>query len=76
MILNARQIHFKEDESLKKFPLIILLAIEDVTDIMMVAETIAKHTKIVRSKIVEKTQKLEIHINKLEKEIKMLKKKV
>jgi len=74
MILNARQIHFKEDSSLKKFPPIILLAIEDVTDIMMVAETIATHTNSVESKIVEKTKKLETHINKLEKEIKTLKK--
>lgn len=76
MILNAKQIHFEKDDNLKKFPPIILLAIEDMTDIMMVAETIAHHAKGVKFKIIEKTQKLETHINKLEKEIKILKKKV
>jgi nitrogen-specific signal transduction histidine kinase len=44
MILNARQIHFKDDSASEMFPAIILLAIEDVTDMMMVAETLAVHT--------------------------------
>jgi nitrogen-specific signal transduction histidine kinase len=44
IILNARQIHFKEDLTSEKFPPIILLAMEDVTDIMVVAETLAEHT--------------------------------
>src|SRR3989338_924244 len=38
MILNARQIHFKEDAVSEQFPPIILLAIEDVTEMMVVAE--------------------------------------
>ena len=76
MILNAREIHFKEDVSSKDFPPIILLAIEDVTDMMMVAETLASHTKQTVAQFMERTHSLEIHIKKLEKEIKGLKKKL
>ena len=42
MILNARQIHFKKEEAgLELFPPIILLAMEDVTEMMVIAETLA-----------------------------------
>jgi nitrogen-specific signal transduction histidine kinase len=75
MILNARQIHFKEDTALETFPPIILLAIEDVTEIMMVAETLANHSNNVENKLVAETEKLGLHIKKLEKEINGLKKK-
>ena len=50
IILNARQIHFKEDSTSEKFPPIILLAMEDVTDMMVVAETLADHAKSSGSK--------------------------
>lgn len=75
MILNARQIHFKEDTEGELFPPIILLAIEDVTDMMFVAETLASHAKQVEAKLTERTVKLETHIGKLEKEIDELKNK-
>jgi nitrogen-specific signal transduction histidine kinase len=75
MILNSRQIHLKEDTATEHFPPIILLAMEDVTDLMVVAETLADHTNKIQTKLTERTQKLEIHIKKLEKEIKDLKKK-
>lgn len=75
MILNARQIHFKEDATSEKFPPIILLAMEDITDMMMVAETVAGHAKQLETKSNERIQKLETHIGKLEKEINELKKK-
>lgn len=75
MILNARQIHFKEDTSTESFPPIILLAMEDITEMMVVAETLAIHTKQMASKLTERTVKLETHIKKLEKEINDLKKK-
>ncbi len=74
MILNARQIHFKEDKTAKQFPPIILLAMEDITEIMMVAETMAGHANHLETKLVDQTHKLEIHIEKLEKEINELKK--
>lgn len=74
MILNARQIHVKR-EAASKFPQIILLAMEDVTDMMIVAETLAGHTNRLEEKLAERTQKLETHIGKLEKEIHALKMK-
>lgn len=75
MILNARQIHFKENTASELFPPIILLAMEDITGMMMVAETLADHAKQLESKLIEQTKKLEVHIGKLEKEINELKKK-
>ncbi len=75
MILNARQIHPKEEAASKIFPSIILLAIEDVTEMMVVAETLASHANRLEAKITERTEKLESHIGKLEKEILLLKKK-
>lgn len=69
MILNARQIHFKEDI----FPPTIFLAMEDVTDMMAVAETLASHTKQFEAHLTERTQKLEMQILGLVKEIQLLK---
>lgn len=74
MILNAREIHFKEVDTSHEFPPIILLAIEDVTDMMVVAETLATHTKQTTTRFMERAQKMELHIKKLEKEISGLKK--
>ncbi|OGZ45296.1 MAG: hypothetical protein A3C84_02035 [Candidatus Ryanbacteria bacterium RIFCSPHIGHO2_02_FULL_48_12] len=75
MILNARQIHFKDTVHTKPFPPIILLAMEDVTDMMVVAETLASHAKQLEARLKERTLKLEIYVKKLEKEINELKKK-
>ncbi len=74
MILNARQIHFQEESASKIFPPIILLAIEDVTEMMKIAETMAKHSNQLEIKLAERTQNLEIHIGELVKEINKLKK--
>jgi len=76
MILNARQIHFKENPNSKDFPLIILLAMEDVTDMMFVAETLATHAKQVETRLTGQTEKLGIYIKKLEKEVNDLKKRL
>ncbi len=74
MILNARQIHFfKENGASELFPPIILLAMEDVTHMMVVAETLAGHTNQLKTKLAQRTQKLEAHIATLEKEINDLK---
>ncbi len=75
MILNGRQIYIKDDTGAEVFPPIILLAMEDVTEMMVVAETLASHAKQVEAKLMERTQKMEIHIGKLEKEVSDLKKK-
>lgn len=69
MILNARQIHSKQ------LPPIVLLAMEDVTEMMAVAETLAGHASAAELRFAEKTQKLELHIGKLEEEVNELKKK-
>jgi len=71
MILNARQIHFKEDIT---FQPIILLAIEDITEIMGVADMLTLHTNQFEYKMAERTEKLETKIKTLEKEINELKK--
>lgn len=71
MILNARQIHCKEDAALESCPPIILLAMEDITEMMIIAETFAGHT----NQLKERTQSSETRIEKLEKEIKELRKK-
>ncbi len=73
MILNARQIHFKEDTS---FPPIILLAMEDVTEMISVAEKLAGHVSMFEEKLSERTKKLEDHIKKLIKEMEGIKKSI
>lgn len=75
MILNARQIHFKEDTTAEQFPPIILLAMEDITEIVFVAESLAHHTNQIEVKLEERAKKLEAYIGRLEKEISLLKKK-
>jgi hypothetical protein len=72
MILNARQIYYKEDteDSREKFfPPIILLAMEDVTEMMVVAEMLASHTSRFEAMRAERTKKLESYIKELENEI-------
>lgn len=66
MVLNGRQLHVTTTRSL---PPIILLAIEDVTEMMVVAEAFADRTKQIEAKLMARSQKLEVHIQSLEKEI-------
>jgi len=77
MVLNARQIHFAKDDGSTSdaFPPIVLLAIEDITEMMVIAETLVGHTKQIEAKLTERTQKLENYIEKLEKEVNELKDK-
>lgn len=70
MILNARQIHSKQ------LPPIILLAMEDVTEMMAVAETLAEHTNMTEARFARQTRQLETHVGRLEGEINELKKKI
>jgi len=58
--------HFEKDVSSQP---IILLAIEDITDIMGVADMLTLHTNQFEDRMAERTEKLEIEIKKLEKEI-------
>lgn len=75
MILNARQIHIIDEDESGTFPPIILLAMEDVTEMMVVAESLANHANDIEAKMLIRTQKLEIHIGKLEDEINIIKNK-
>lgn len=65
MILNARQI-FQTKNPVKSFPSIILLAMEDVTEMMFIAEKLAGQANHVETKMIEKTKQLENHIIRLE----------
>jgi len=76
MILNARQIHVQEETGSVSFPPIILLAMEDITDMMTIAEKLADHTNLFEAKLTERTQKMETHIIKLGKELNELKGKL
>lgn len=69
MILNARQIHFKNDKTTQLVPPIIMLAIEDVTEMMAVAETLAGHANQLEAKFLGRIEKLETYVEKLEKEV-------
>ncbi len=66
LILNARQIHFPGDAD---FQPIILLAIEDVTDMMAVAEKLADHTNQFEAKMLKQTKEMKLQLTALEKEI-------
>jgi hypothetical protein len=69
MILNGREIHVDDSETLKIASPIILLAMEDVTDMMVVAESLAGQARQIEAKFTARTQKMEVHIKALEKEI-------
>jgi nitrogen-specific signal transduction histidine kinase len=71
MILNARQIRFNNAVT----PHIILLAMEDVTEMMNVAKTLSEHTLSFQSELTERTQNLEMQISLLKKEMEYMKKK-
>lgn len=77
MILNAREIHARgtKDGAANAlfFPPIIMLALEDITDIMLVAETLAEHSKNLETRYNKRTRLLEVQIGKLQKEIGNLK---
>lgn len=69
MILNAREIHSTKDAAPRPLPPIILLAMEDVTEMMVVAEMLARHTNQFVIKAAQKTEEMEARIKELEKEI-------
>jgi len=75
MILNAREIHCTDKPGMEPCPPIIMLAIEDVTDMIGVAETFASYTKQMENKLTEQTEELGVNIKKLQKEVNELKNK-
>lgn len=71
IILNARKIYVEE---YTEFPPIILLAMEDVTEMMDVADMLARHTKQFELKTDSRIEKLETYIKNLEKKLTDIKK--
>ncbi len=72
MIMNARELHFKEDET---FEPVILLAMEDVTAMIAVAERMSEHVNKVEMKMAEQTKAMMLKIERLQKELEVLRKK-
>ena len=75
IILNARHIYSKDKTTSELFPPIIMLAMEDVTSIMSMAQTLVTHTVEMKKMLTGRTHKLELQIKKLETQVKSLKKK-
>lgn len=69
MILNARQIYCEDKELQEKCPPIILLAMEDITEMMAVAKQLANHTNQFEQAMLRRAEDLEIHIKMLERKI-------
>lgn len=74
IILNARHIHSKDKTTSELFPPIIMLAMEDVSELMNIAKTLANHTKQIEKTLTIQTKKMEEKIAKLEKQINLRKK--
>jgi two-component system CheB/CheR fusion protein len=70
LILNAKQINTNRGDQ-TFLPQIIILAIEDVTPLIAIAGTLALHVKELASKNVERTKALEVHIERLEREVRL-----
>jgi len=75
MILNARRIYRQGEES-KVFPPIILLAMEDITEMMGVAEMLARHSNQFDLKMAEQTDGLNAYIQILEKQLNYVDRKI
>lgn len=69
MILNARHIHFNDETTSTLFPPIIMLAIEDVTEMMAVAQMLGRHASQLERKLTSRTKKLEEQVRALEKKL-------
>ena len=68
LILNARRI-YREGTHSEIFPPIILLTMEDATDMMDVGQMLARHSKKFEVEIAQRTGKLELHIKDLEQQL-------
>jgi len=59
IILNARRVYSKNATSGELFPPIIVLAMEDITSIMAMANTVSNYTKNLEQAFIERTKRLE-----------------
>jgi nitrogen-specific signal transduction histidine kinase len=69
IILNARHIHSRDKNTSELFPPIIMIAMEDVSEIMSIATKLSQYTNQLEKTLATRTQKLEIKIAILEKQI-------
>jgi PAS domain-containing protein len=65
MLLNARRVYQNENNTKKDLEPIIFLAIEDVTELTLIAERLNKKTSEYEQKMVERAQELESRIAEL-----------
>ena len=75
IILNARHIRSRDKTTSELFPPIIMLAMEDVSEIMSLANRLAQYTNQLEKSLTSRTLKLEVKIMTLEKIIRTLTKK-
>ncbi len=73
MLLNGRQIHFTEKTARELFPTTILLAMEDITELILIADKLAGHTNDLESKVIGHTKNLEQQIKDLEIQVSKIK---
>jgi len=74
MLLNARKINYEPKDISKNYPPIILLAIEDITEMMTVADSLAGQVRQYQTSYNERTEKLENQVNLLTKALNGIKK--
>lgn len=68
MLLNGRRI-YKEGEISNAFPPIILLAMEDITQMTVIAAELADYTARIEGEMNARTKKLEAQMEKLKKDV-------
>lgn len=69
LIINARHIYSKDKTTSKLFPPIIMIAIDDVSEIMTIANKLTQYTSQLEKTLATRTNKMEKQIYNLEKKI-------
>lgn len=72
IILNARHIFSRDKTTSELFPSLIMIAMEDVTQIMTIANKLAAHTTELETTLTARTRRLEVKIAMLEKKNRIL----
>lgn len=75
VVLSARQIYYMANTPSSHSPPIVLVAMEDITDIMSIADAVANHTIETTEGFSNQVTELSTKITNLERDMRMLKKK-
>ena len=75
IVLNAQQIHSSNPKSGDLFPKLIMLAMDDITEMVAIANEFTDHTNKLEKTLSARTNKLEAKLIKLDKKINALPKK-